>query len=151
MIPQSNFTLFADYHQFYLFDDDVQPPYPETVSDDHIAQGFQCAANLVAIYTGVAADVSVAVSVAPREPEVDLSAWDQAFRCHINAPSGRLVLAGCTDFVPSCPRISVPAGCCGMLVCARGIGKEEREEYHISVWSGTFAPPLLLKRHHAQG
>lgn len=151
MAKKSEFVVFADYCQFYVLDDDLQPPYPESVSDEHLAQRFQCRESLVAIYTGSASDVGVAITVAEHEPPVDLCAWEHVFRCHINAPSGRIALAGCTDYLPSCPRIAVPKGGCGMLVFARGIGKEQQEAYEISIWPSTFTPPSLLKRHEQHG
>lgn len=55
-------------------------------------------------------EVPVVVEIAENPPGDDLMAWDQVNECSIDAPSGRLVVAGCTDYFPDAARIELPAG-----------------------------------------
>ncbi len=139
------FNVFADYKQFFLLDDGVQPAYPEIIPQSAMDQRFQAVPSLVAVYTAAAANVSVSVSILENEPVPDFEAWSHILRCPIAAPSGRLVLAACTDYLPDCPRIEVPAGNCGVLVCGRGFGEGEREEYFLQLWPGMVHSATVLK------
>ena len=147
MDAMNTFNIFADYNQFFLLDDGAQPAFPEIIPQLAIDQRFQIAPNLVAVYTAATTDVSVSVSISESEPMLNLEAWSYVVRCPIAAPSGRLALAGCTDYLPNCPRIEVPIGNCGLLVCGRGFGEGEREEYLLQIWPGIIQSPTVLKNY----
>ena len=110
------FSVFADYNQFFLLDDIVQPPYPDVIPQSAIEQRFQIIPHLIAVYTSDATTVSVKVKICEVEPKPNLESWSHIVRCPLEVPSGRMTLAGCTDYLPSCPRIEVPSGKCGVLI-----------------------------------
>lgn len=143
------FNVFANYNQFFLLDDGVQPAYPEIILQSAMDQRFQTVPSLVAVYTAATANVSVSFSILEIAPIPNLEAWLHIVRCPIAAPSGRLALAGCTDYLPDCPRIEVPAGNCGVLICGRGFGEGEREEYFLQLWPGMVHSATVLKSYAA--
>jgi hypothetical protein len=97
-------------------------------------------------------DVSVEIEVLDQLPEIDLSAWDNAVEASINIPSGKLVVMGCTGYLPGSPRISVKPGTYQLLSLAGGIDTiqcewEPAEDlYRVYLWPGTAREPQLLKR-----
>jgi hypothetical protein len=54
--------------------------------------------------------VPVTVEVAEAAPSEDLSQWEQVNECSIDLPSGRLVIAGCTDYFPDAARMELDRG-----------------------------------------
>ncbi len=59
-----------------------------------------------------------------------------------DCPSGRLVLAGLSDYEPSAPRLVVPAGRLGLRTRLRGLdtlsadGLAGDDRYEIQLWTG---------------
>jgi len=93
-------TVFADYFQFYLQD--------EGASED-VSQNIWVGD---AVHIGTARNMSVPVTIivadaAPRDD--DFGIWDHINECSLAIPSGRLVVAGCTDYFPAAPRLAPSA------------------------------------------
>ncbi len=103
--------------------------------------------NLVAVYTANPGDVLVSVLVSETEPKPDFGVWLHVVVCPLAAPSDRIILAGCSDYLPECPRVDVPPGQCGVLICGRGFGKGEREEYVLHLWPASTETPRVLKNY----
>ncbi len=134
MFSTSTFSVFADYNQFFLFDAVIQPPYPETIPESALKEKFQLLPNLLAIYTDSSGYVSVKVTTSEIDNKIDSETWHNIAFGNISVPSGSLILAGCTDYLPSCPRIKVPSGNCSFFLASRGLGEVEQEQYWISIW-----------------
>lgn len=147
MVMPQMFSVFAAYNQIFLLDDGAQPPYPEIIPQSAIDQRFQLVPYLLAIYTASSAMVSVEVSVGLFEPELDSESWSHVVFGSMSAPSGRLILAGCSDYLPECPRIAVPAGECRFILCGRGFDEGAGEEYSLFFWPGGPIEPKVLKAH----
>ena len=54
--------------------------------------------------------VPVDVEVLDAEPQDSFDDWDQVNECSIDVKSGRIVIAGCTDYFPDAARIQVAPG-----------------------------------------
>jgi hypothetical protein len=55
-------------------------------------------------------DVPIEVEILESEPINSFNDWDQVNECDIEVPSGRIVIAGCTDYFPEAARIDVQPG-----------------------------------------
>ncbi len=52
-------------------------------------------------------DVPVTVEISDLPPDEDIKIWDQVSECTLEVSSGRLVIAGCTDYYPDAARIEL--------------------------------------------
>jgi hypothetical protein len=115
--------FFAEYHQFYLLDEEVRPSIPTEATDGDFTARLLVRPNLVVVLTFQPNLVAVAVEVAAAEPPLDLGAWDHIAECDLELPSGRLVVDRCVG--PS------PPGClshrgrtgCGSAWAASATGR----------------------------
>lgn len=131
-------TLFADYYQFYLQDDD--PRFgdlshawtPEAV-DRLIAVGD----HVVGIGTVRNMNVQARITVAFKLPNLDPKEWNKINRASLVCDTGRIVIAGCTDYFPDAMRINIEPGTYDVLVGYRDLDSlsEDRmdgnDSYHI--------------------
>ena len=77
------------------------------------------------------------VEVHEAEPPVELAEWDRVTECGIDVPTGRVVVAGCTDYFHDAVRIEVEPGHYRARVCASGLEAGEAEDrYLIQLWLG---------------
>lgn len=146
------FEIFADYHQLYLADDDVEEPMPGDVTDEDVRRRLAAAPHSVVIHTARNVDVPVTVHVHEREPSVDLEAWDHVAECSLAVPSGRIVIAGCTDYLPDAARILVEPGSYRVRVCYGGLetlsedGLDGDDHYVVDLWRGEPADVRVVKQ-----
>jgi hypothetical protein len=110
MSQRFEFKLFADYYQFYLQDESVSGDLSESWTQDAVDRLLAVAPGKIGVGTVRNMNVPVVVEVADVAPDDDLSVWDQANECDLVALSGRLVIAGCTDYFPDASRIELPPG-----------------------------------------
>ena len=151
---QQTFKIFADYFMVYLCDDDIQPSMPEDVTDADIERRLRVEPHIMVIHTARNMTVPVTVEVYPGEPPVDLTAWDHVTECSLEVPSGRLMLAGTTDYPPDCPRIVLPtAGTYRVRTLHSGLDTlrdndlDGDDHYYFAVWPAPFAEWHVLKQH----
>ena len=100
--------LFAEYHQFYLLDEEVHPRIPEEATDDDFTARLLVRPHLVVVLTFQPNRVAVAVEAAAAEPPLELGEWDHVAECDLELPSGRLAVDQCVG--PVAARLSVPRG-----------------------------------------
>ena len=139
------FRVTADAHQYYLLDEQISAPYPEDITDADLARGFKAVPFLVAVYTSSDGSVEVQVERTDRAPALDDAAWLRIFECPLQLPSGRLVVAGPSSFLPECPRLDVPPGSYRARVSGRGFGEGSREEYLVSLWPSRDSVATVVK------
>jgi hypothetical protein len=139
------FRIVADFHQFYLLDDQACPPYPEFISDIDVERRVKAVPNLIAVYA--LDDAEVAVDLEPREnaPQIDAAAWAHIVEASLDIPSGRIVIATTSSYLPKCPRVSVSPGSYRVRVAVACRTEGHRERYLISVWPGPAAPVAVIK------
>lgn len=102
-------TLLAEYFQVYLRDED-HPVLPEDYTDEAIARHLVAGAHAVVLHTARNMPVPIRLEWHNQYPAVDLDAYQHIVEACIDCPSGRLVLAGLTDYDPTALRLSVRAG-----------------------------------------
>ena len=147
------FELFADYHQFYLQDEqadcDLSDSWTEQATEDLVA----IAVGMIGIGTVRDMDVPVTIEIHNSEPENDLDEWDHVIECSVDIPSGKVVVAGCTDYFPEAARISVEPGVYrarvfyGELDSLSENGCDGNDKYKVALWLGETINPKVIKRH----
>ena len=150
---RQNHDLFADYFQIYLCDDELQPFLPEDVTDEDIFHRLRVAPHIMVIHTARDRMVPVGVEVHPSDPGFDPAAWDDVTECSLEVPAGRLVLAGCTDYLPDCPRVELPAPGTyrvrtlhGGLDTLRDNDLEGDDHYLFQLWPAPFQHWQVIKQ-----
>jgi len=104
--------LYADYFQFYVQDDrpDVGGLSDAWALDSVQRLHIAVVPHAIGISTARNAMVPVEVAVFPTAPELDRAVWEHIVEADLVCTTGRLVIAGCTDFLADAPRIEVPRG-----------------------------------------
>jgi hypothetical protein len=102
-------------------------------------------------------EVPVVVEVLESAPLETLDSWDHVVECSIDIPSGRMVVAGCTDYFPKARRIEVVPGTYrarvfyGQLNSLSEDGLEGDDHYRVALWPHPAEPPVVLKRRVTDG
>lgn len=152
-----HFDLFADYHQFYLQDELVDGNLGDSWTQEATDRLLAITDGTVGVGTVRNMTVPVDVEVVDTEPQDSFDDWDQVNECSIDVKSGRLVIAGCTDYFPDAARIQVPPGTYrariyyGKLASLSEDGLEGEDYYRVVLWPGDQAQPVVLKQRPAGG
>src|SRR6476620_8992808 len=118
-MPRSfQYEIFADYHQFYLQDDDqsfgdLSQAWTEEATDRLLA----VAPHVIGVGTVRNVKVPVSVTVHESPPQITEDEWDQITTASLQIDTGRIVVAGCTDYYPEAARIEVKPGVYEAIVC----------------------------------
>lgn len=146
------FDLFADYFQFYLQDETVKGDLSESWTPEAAHRMLATAPGTIGVGTVRNMIVPVTVEIADAAPDDDTSAWDQVNECTLDAPSGRVVIAGYTDYFPDAERIELPPGPCrariyyGRLNALSADGLQGDDHYKIVLWSAAPEPVRVIKQ-----
>ena len=150
-MTRHQFDVFADYFQFYLQDDDAQlGDLSEAWTPEAVARLLAVAAGAVGVGTVRNSNVPVTVEVHDSEPAAELQSWDHIAECDLKVTSGRIVVAGCTDYFPDAARISVPAGLYRVRACYGGLdslsedGVDGSDRYQVQIWPAPNPGPVRV-------
>lgn len=148
-MQRHEFRLFADYSQFYLRDEGADGDLSESWTDGAAARLLALAPGAVGVGTVRADWVDAAVEVHEAEPPVELAAWDHVVECGLGVPTGRVVVAGGTDYSPDAARVEVPPGHYRARSCAGGLRVAETggagDRYEVQLWPGEGEGVRVLK------
>jgi len=141
--------LFADYYQFYLWDEGVAPGAPTDWTDTDVARRLKAAPNVVVISPVRNMTVPVEVEVHESEPPFEAAGWDHIAECSLDLPSGRLQVHQCTggavasfELRPGTYRVRALRGALGSL-SEDGLDGDDR--YRIVLWPAPHAELRVLK------
>ena len=150
------FDLFADYFQFYI-EDAAAEVSPDEAGDAWTQEAIR---NLLAPVRGSVrigtvrnTTVPVELRVEAEEPATALDDYDHVAEASIDIPSGRLVIAGNSDYWADAPRIDLAPGSYRVRVLYRGLatvsddGLAGDDSYALVLWPGQPAPVRVLKRY----
>ena len=150
--------LFADYYQIHVFDDGSSTDLGEAWTDQAASDRLAVSVDAVAIGTEVNVNVLVGVEVLRSGPADDDANFDHVVEESLRSDSGRLVVMGCTDYLPEAPRFDVPAGWLRVRVAksnldqayALGIESDEvpenMERLRIQVWPAEPTHAVVVKQ-----
>lgn len=151
-MSQYELTLFADYYQFYIQDENVDGNLSDSWTDDAVKRLLAVAPGTVGIGTIRNVDILVTITLLEREPVFDPEKFDQVVECSIDVESGWIVAAGCTDYFPDAVRIKVSPGPYRVRVNFEGLGSlsadglEGNDQYHLQLWPAPMGPVDILKQ-----
>ena len=150
-MTEHSFTLFADYFQFYLqdehYDDEPDLDYDEAATTRILVEDTR-----LTVLTARNMDVPVTVAITDTAPPCDLSQWDHVIEASIASPSGKLAIAGCTDYLPEAARIAVPPGPLRIRALFGNLDKlsdnrlDGEDHYRLEIWPAQNGPSQTLKQ-----
>ena len=151
-MPSYNYTLFADYHQFYLQDEAANGDLSDSWTEQAVNDLLAVAHGTIGVGTVRNMYVPVEVEIRDSEPVGDLDEWDHVTECGIEIPSGKIVVAGCSDYFPDAARIPVKAGdyrariYYGNLESLSENGLEGDDHYKVVLWPSEDMSVRVVKR-----
>ena len=146
----ADLEVFADYHQFYLWDGGVSPQAPETWSDNDVANRAKVAEHVFVVCPLRNMVVPVRVSLQNAEPAVDLRRYDHVVQASLALPTGQLQVHECTG--GEALAWKVEPGTYRVLALFSGLGTlsadglEGQDKYHLVLWPGSVVPLKVLKQ-----
>lgn len=139
-MAKTELTIFADYHQFYIQDDDDRyGDLSEAWTDEATKKLLAVSDRVVGIGTLRNSDVAVVLEICDELPELAPDEWYQINKTALECQTGRLVVAGCTDYFPKAFRLEVEPGTYDLLIGYRSIGTvspnrlEGEDSYHLFI------------------
>ena len=144
--------VLADYFQFYLQDESAIGDLSGSWGPEAVERLVAVAPGMVGVGTVRNMRVPVLMEILESEPGCDLEAWDHVTECSLDVPTGRLVIAGCTDYLPEAARMKVKPGSYRVRVSygalsslsEDGLGGDDR--YRVQLWPGSNTEPHVLKQ-----
>ncbi len=134
--------LFADYFQIYLRDE-AHPELPDEVTEATLACRLALAPYGMVLHTARNTTVPVRVEWHAQRPDPVLEDFHYVVEAGFDSPSGKLVLAGITDYEPEAARLDVPPGPIAVRVSMSGLdtisddGLDGGDHYRIQLWPRT--------------
>ena len=151
-----SYTLFADYFQFYLQDEEADGNLGDAWTEQAVSDLLALAPGTIGIGTVRNMDVPVDIEILDGPPQNDLAQWDHVMECGIDVPSGRLVIAGCTDYFPDAARLDVAPGTYrarihyGNLDSLSDDGLDGDDHYKVVLWVCDDISRRVIKRRASQ-
>ncbi|MGC4004898.1 MAG: hypothetical protein QM811_17985 [Pirellulales bacterium] len=147
-----HFDLFADYFQFYLQDESSESGLGESWTTEAYHRMLAVSDGIVVIGTVRNMTVPVDVELRDDAPTDSFDGWDQVNECGLDVNSGRIVIAGCTDYFAAAARIVVAPGnyrvrvFYGKLNTLSEDGLAGDDHYRVVLWPGESTSPQVLKQ-----
>jgi hypothetical protein len=147
------YEIFADYHQFYLQDEEADGDLSDAWTDESVSNLLAVVEGAIGVGTVRNMDVPVTVEIHTNEPELDSEKWDRVNECSLSVPSGKIVIAGCTDYFPNAERIVLEPGTYrvrisyGKLKSTSADGLDGEDHYRVQLWLGNKVATIVIKAH----
>lgn len=148
-------TIMADYFQIYVSDPAHTEDWSALWTDESVARRIVALPHTVVFGTGRNMPVPIDVIVHERQPDLPalIAPADHAVLSGISCTSGRLKVAGCTDYLPDAFALSTPQGYYAVAFLSFDLGTidptyglEGGDTYALHVWPAPGAqPPAVLK------
>jgi hypothetical protein len=133
-------SIFADYYQFYLQDEPAAGNLGDSWDDQAVGRLLAVAPGTLGVGTVRNVGVQVTVEVLDAEPAPDFAGSDLVTEATLDVTSGKIVIAGCTDFFPDARRMEVPVGRYRVRTYYSGLstvsadGLEGEDRYRVVLW-----------------
>lgn len=107
---KEQFELFADYFQFYLQDEQSQGNLSNSWTKKAVSDMLAVAPGVIGVGTVRNMNVPVELEVLYFQPDDNIDEWNYVTEASLDVPSGRIIIAGCTDYLPDAARVTVNPG-----------------------------------------
>ena len=151
-MKKESLTLFADYYQFYLQDDDSEVgDLSDAWTTEAVKRKLAIAPNTIGVGTARNMDVPVEIQIHDEEPKINFDEWDLINQCSIEINTGRIVIAGCTDYFPDAMRIDISPRIYQSIICYKALdsisddGLDGDDSYLIHLFPGKEIETTTLK------
>ena len=145
-----SYTIYADYHQFYLRDEERAPSEPSAFTQADAERRIKADPFVVIVQRERNMTVPVEFEIAEGAPPLALENWDHVAEASLEVPSGRLGIEECMGnrvdgFVvtPGSYRVRF---CCAGLTTLSEDGLEGNDRYAIALWAAPSAEVSVLKQ-----
>lgn len=108
-----NLELFADYFQFYIQDEQVEGDLSDQWTEHAVKILLATTEGTIGIGTVRNMMVPVSIKICTTEPALlpdEQNIFGQINECDIEVSSGKIVIAGCTDYFNEAKRIEILNG-----------------------------------------
>lgn len=133
-------NLFADYFQFYIQDDDIDVgDLSNAWTEDAVTNLLAETERAIGIGTVRNMDVPVYIQIDNELPNLNSDEWDKINETELKCETGRLVVAGCTDYYPDAQRIDLSPGNYKVVIGYKGLdtlsedGLDGRDCYYLYI------------------
>lgn len=148
---RTEFAIFADYFQFYVQDEAANEDFGVLWTEEAVERLLAVAQFSVGIGTARNMTVPVALSIHAEAPAEDFGEWEMVNDCSITVRSNRIIIAGCTDYLPDAARIPITPGTYRVRVSYCGLdslnedGLEGDDFYRVQLWPAPLADIAIRK------
>ncbi|WP_030718132.1 hypothetical protein [Streptomyces sp. NRRL S-237] len=157
----TNLELFAGYFQIHVLDDASEATATgigDVWTEQAVLDGLGVAEHALAIRTAVNVTVDVTIDLLTGRPDDDSDDFDHVVEAGLNLASGRMVVLGCTDYIPDAARFDMPAAWTRIRTSRRSLEAaafpdldcedepEDMEEIRLQAWPAPHALPDIIKR-----
>lgn len=149
-MPRHLLNVFADYHQFYVWDAGTNPSAPEDYTDEDVQRMVKVAPNVVVVQPVRNMEVPVELEVHAADPGVDPTQWDHIAECTLHLPTGNMQVHECTG--GAVLNLSVSSGTYVVRVLFAGLdtlsddGLDGADRYRIDLWPGAARDLTITKQ-----
>jgi hypothetical protein len=145
-------NLFADYYQFYLQDEQASGEPSSDWGDQLVTEMVAIAPGRIGVGTVRNMMVPVSIDLLDARPPNDFAGWDHITEASLNVPSGQIVIAGCSDYLPKATRLPIQPGSYRVRIYYGGLGSvsenglEGEDHYRVVIWPEEDKAPEILKK-----
>ncbi|MEZ5424828.1 MAG: hypothetical protein R2747_01065 [Pyrinomonadaceae bacterium] len=107
LIKKSDFEVYADYHQFYLEDENASREVENMWSEEEFKRMLGAKKDYIYVGTARYETVPVIVEIHDSAPVLEIEKYSRINECSLRIKSEKLVLSGCTEYWPDAPRIEI--------------------------------------------
>lgn len=107
LIRKLDFEIYADYNQFYLEDETAPHDTGDIWTEETVEQMIAVSENLVAVGTARYRTVPISIEFHDSEPSLEIEKYSRVNECSLEVTSNKLILSGCTEYLPDAARIDI--------------------------------------------
>ncbi|MDR2920254.1 MAG: hypothetical protein LBV72_12940 [Tannerella sp.] len=113
ILDEIKLELFADYFQFFIQDENAEDNFDNDWTDEAVGRLLIVTDGLIGVGTVRNMNVPVIIKIFDSEPPMladDQGVIGQINECDLNVFSGRIMISGCTDYLPDARRVDLDNG-----------------------------------------
>ena len=150
-IHRLSLKVFADYHQFYIWDPELSQRHaPEDYTQTDVENRVKIAEGVLVVQPVRNATVPVEISIWESEPAIHYAEWQHIALAPLSVPNGIIEIDECTGSPHA--ELTVVAGDYTARCLFKGLdtlswnGLDGRDFYSIQLWPGKTDSLQIIKR-----